>query len=1263
MRVPCIFLLILLWVGPDSLQRLEAAWRPQLGYPHVEELVAEPEGMAEYTWNVVWDREGRAYLGRDRLWRWDGTRLTALGPDIFRFLRGLALDDAGKLWLGGLNQFGVFDPETGEYESKLELIPEEHRDLGEVWALHHDGNGLWMGTYNRLFQFAAGEVRVWKFAGRNRVIFHFLEDAVYAHEAEVGLWRIKDGQRVLVNEDATVNLHSMVFLDHLPDGLLYGFSKVGLFVFSEDGTECHRSHPNPMHKGLLSCGLRFGDQIIIGTLGHGLYFLTKEGEIVYHLLSADSSDDKSLVLGLKLDQYNRLWVLENSTNRIISLNLSVGSFDQKAGLSQGSVKDIQLGNNYFIVASDNGAYICSSEANSNSHSLKICDGEVRFILPYNGGYLFDRYRTIHWLRGGEVRELCRLDGEIASFLVEEDGRLWVAFSDRMELHRIGADLGVELLEEIPLEFGLSRIEMDGSGRIWGWAPHMPLLEMGAAGAGGTGYRWHEAVAGTDLRSRDHELAMTESGPVLVFADKLLWHQPGEDTWLEGAVAPPGTLPKALKFRVNGEQLEGWLVYQDAELGTNLMKKVEWRSGGAPRWETLPWLDMRPIGNVTTMEMTDGDDPLFLIGGLRGVMLAESGLSGEIPLPEQPVITRTGNLFRADERQESVFGKDLFRFSFSSPSGALYAPIRYKTRLKGRDADWTIVPYPGARELGQLLEGTYVFEVQAIDPFGRESPVSSIAIRVHPPWYRTVWAYLSYVLAGLTLLLVVIRIRERNLRRQRAQLEALVFQRTAELERANEFKDEFIANLSHEIRNPLNGVIGLIRQLKPGIPPPARHLGALGGAAQYLQTTVEEVLDFAKLQSGELGIENSLFDLRKTVTGVIEIYKGKAAEKGIELSAQVRLPEGIGIVSDAAKVQQIIGNLTGNAVKFTESGTVVVGVLLDLEGAESGLLRIWVEDTGPGISEADKERVFQKFYQGKSGVQKTSGTGLGLALVARYADCLDGQVELKSELGKGSTFQVVLPVAVRPLEDPDPQKAHPHADRLAGLSILIVEDLEYNRISLEGQLAQLGCRADFAADGPTGLEMGLGGTYRIIFLDWDLPGMKGLEVARNLRSSGRLAAGTRIIGMTAFATADVRDKCLEAGMDDFLTKPFAPEQLERLLLSAATESRIIHGRGLLGEMDSADGWEATLDRWIQFYEDYHAELVDALAGAGAEAVRKAAHRLLGHLRMLDLRELPDAVIDLLTAAQAGDEAGIRKEWTILERQLADFHHELDRFKLA
>lgn len=851
--------------------------------------------------------------------------------------------------------------------------------------------------------------------------------------------------------------------------------------------------------------------------------------------------------------------------------------------------------------------------------------------------------------------------EVRCFEISSGGELYLSFNDQVEAYRLeGGKLGRALGHESTLS-ALEQMEGDASGAVWGWSPLTPLHELRLNEAGRLQLIRHEVVAGRDLFMTGHSLSVTQSGPVMVFEDGLAWRDGETGGWKQADLSGVPGLPLAQDFRVAGDELDGWLVYWDPDLQANRVMQLYWRGDGEVELTDLPWVDMRSLGAIHKMKLIDGEEPLLLIAGVRGLLVAQLDLPDYLPEPAMPVLWDAMLEKTLAREREFPYGTSGIRFKFSSPLTSGLYPVRYQTRLRGLESKWGAAENLPFREIGQVFDGNYTFEVRALDPFGRSSPVASVGLRILPPWYRTAGAYIAYILAALVLIWIMLRGQAWYFRKRQIALERLVDERTVELKRALDFKSDFVANVSHEIRNPLNGVIGMIRQLKEGELPPRRYLTSLRSAAHYLQSTVEDVVDFSKLERGTIELEEDLFDIDRTARGVVGIYAEQAKEKGLQLTSQIRVEENVGVYCDERKIQQIIGNLSGNAVKFTATGSVHVGVILQAHGEGKGILKIWVEDTGPGIPVDEHARIFDKFYQSRTGGCKPMGTGLGLNLVKQYVERMGGEVELKSEPGSGSTFIVVLPVVVKPYKA-DEDDRDELSFRLPGLPVLIVEDEEYNRLVMEELLSGIGCRVESAEDGKVGLEMAMAGAYRVIFLDWELPSMNGLEIARQLRASGVIDPDVLIIGLTAHATLEVREKCLAEGMDAFMTKPLNLRQLKQLLCGFAEEFRnepIVVGKGLLQELSDGKDWQSVKERWKGIFESHVADLAVAMKGDDPEAIRKVAHKLLGHLRMIKAQRFPDYLVDLMTSANAGDMSGIRKEYAGFSADLERFRKELSQ----
>ncbi len=374
-------------------------------------------------------------------------------------------------------------------------------------------------------------------------------------------------------------------------------------------------------------------------------------------------------------------------------------------------------------------------------------------------------------------------------------------------------------------------------------------------------------------------------------------------------------------------------------------------------------------------------------------------------------------------------------------------------------------------------------------------------------------------------------------RKRQEIALVEAQRAAEA--AAEAKSAFLANMSHEIRTPMNGVMGVLHLLKgERLSEEGRHmLDEALNCGLMLAELLNDVIDFAKIEAGRLELAYEPVDPRALAEGVVRLLRPQADGKGLILQLDAGADLGW-VQSDPVRLRQALFNLVGNAVKFTERGSVVVRG----SSPRPGVLRFEVIDTGVGIPAEVQDRIFQRFDQGDaSTTRKFGGSGLGLAITQKLAELMDGDVGFTSEEGLGSTFW--LEVAAAPAEAMA-EASEIIGPVLEGLRVLVVEDNATNRMIATKLLESLGCEVSTAADGYLGVSAAEHGDFDLILMDVQMPGIDGLEAARRIRALGGAAAQIPIVALTANVLAHQRRAYLDAGMDGVVGKPISPSLLLR-----------------------------------------------------------------------------------------------------------------------
>ena len=756
-----------------------------------------------------------------------------------------------------------------------------------------------------------------------------------------------------------------------------------------------------------------------------------------------------------------------------------------------------------------------------------CHGSVSRYEPATGALR-------RWFQGDAVDPAP--PGVVTQIVEEPDGAIWLASADVLQLRgpdgQLRATVAAGGPEGFPLGNALQQVSRGPDGALWlatsrgllMWnagtrafepvpgAPGWQVFAFGYAPddtvwVGGSGilvsYRWTgaELIAERTVDAR-HGLPAVAPGGLVVDASGVVWMS-----------TPRGLVrydPQRERLRVYSV-LDGLPSQQFSDYPFEASARGYIAVGTA---------DGLLLFHPRQVQVSDRAPTL----AVESVSVRRGEALVDLPIDEPVVL-------RHDDRDLRVVARLL---SFTDAHAH-----RYRYRLQGYDPDWVEAGAAGERVFPSLRHGRYVLQLQARTADDEWTPVQQLELRVQEPWWRTGTATAFWILSGLVLLaLLASQYRARLKRRHAWQLA----EHKRELaEQASLAKTRFLATLGHEVRTPMTGVLGMSELLAAtDLDERQRgHVESIRRAGEHLLRLVNDALDLARIEADRLQLDQQPFDLHALVREVAAFCAPQARQRGLAFHDTIAAGVPRWVVGDAGRVRQILLNLLGNAVKFTERGSVALRVdAMQPEG-----VRLAVRDTGPGLNEEQKQRLFRRFEQaeGARTSARYGGSGLGLAISQELAAAMGGRIDIDSAPGQGTAFIVELPLqaCAPPREEAPPQAVA--APR--GLSLLLVEDDSTIARVVSGLLEGQGHRVVHVAHGLAALSELPVNAFDAALLDLDLPGIDGLALARLMRGNGFAAP---LITVTARADGEAEAATVEAGFDAFLRKPVTGAMLAGVL---------------------------------------------------------------------------------------------------------------------
>ncbi|MBE2215847.1 MAG: response regulator [Opitutaceae bacterium] len=1231
---------------------VSARWDdPESGLPVILPLPAH-ESSDPYFMAAVEDQRGRLYCSGDHVFEYDGTGWSVIPVGRGNIVRALALDEADRIWCGGINELGYIEQDAAggrNFTSLRSHLPTGF-DSFEVWDIYRKaGRTLFIESKSLLiWDGVRFEVRPMPAAPR---LFSFeFEGDIYVSQGGTGLWRwdgsvlsridLGDGQDS-IQAAWRDSSHHVVFL---AANCLLRIRNGRVERFAHDLLARIRPH-------LISQAAQLPDgKIAVLTVTAGIFVCSSDGELIRQIAREDGLPSLHNAK-ISPSAQAQAWIAHaTGVLRIDTRNRQ--SLFTRANKLGGEGRRAVNG-------TDGGVFVLTTEGIGRLTTEPLRAASIDQLPSLKG-----LYHDLASLSDGTViaaglRTFLKITATEAQPAMETSENIYGV----VELASSGPQLAVakgSSITTVDLSTAPPRVESIGDFPTFAWD-----LAADATGAIWATFR-RDGVYAIDRTARqDAAKRLFAPGRDLPdgFDDPRLFVLGGGTyAYTTGTiVALPGTpgsstrvvLPGLGIFAAERKSDDAvWCVASMRGREPRLVRLTRDRNGEVII--TVSDQVIRNAGRVTSVSRTQ--EHILWVGGFDGFVRIDTREIGDEPAPRAPIIQAVS--WRAGEEvtRLPLAGNPTVDFA---RTGTIefqlcdtvdpFAPSQLiETRLAGTDRDWRLTGK--SRSLAGLDEGSYTLEARVVGFLGNPGPVVSYTFTIRPPWFRTPLAYFSYVLVFGASLYGAAQWRTRRIRRQNAQLEQLVNTRTEELAQAVSARSAFLANMGHEIRNPLNGVVGLVDTLRARALAPEQKgiVDRIGTCADQLISVIDDVLEYARIDAGRIALRNRAFSVREPVEGAIDILRAAKPEAVIDLQGGDNDLDAR-VIGDPDRIRHILVNYVSNALKFGGGTPVQVAVRRD-----GPLLVLAVTDHGPGIAPEEQARLFVRFSRGSAAYRHgIPGTGLGLAACKAYAEAMGGDVSVESEPGHGATFFLRLPF--RPADEGAEDATSPsRPDLMVGKRALVVDDQDFNRFVLTDLLGRMGATTDQASSIDEARAAFSARTPDIVFVDFDLAGATGADLATWIRREAPSGRDVPVVATTAFEVDEVRRKCEEAGMDGFLAKPVTAHRLAEVVARIETirsggpapAAPTAHEPPTPSSfLDILVGGDPDKRREIE-RSTWREVLTEALAAHralrkhDAALTARHAHRLVSAALILSERELVAAARELNAVAKAGDLASAR-----------------------
>ncbi len=1183
--------------------------RVEPGFPDVKIFTTVEIGTDPGSLLVAEDPDGRIlFTSSGSLMAYDGVNWSQVSPpwgdgklEAFSTIRtneegstfASSFSSWGKLGVNSQSQY-IMDPlSPGDLDPNLAFNQINNIEFGD--------DGVYFQGVDHLIRWNAEDGNtLWQIDYIEELLFE-QSGSIYISTFDKGLLKVSGqelipvpGSKILMLNHSRTSAAAKWF-----DGRTALINNQGLFLFDGKSFEYLETDLNNLPAPLWAADAVLSDQstFIISMPKQGIVFLNETGKIINKV--DERLDYRLLDCGkMTIAKDGSLWVCINDGVAKILYPNPVTFFDQRSGPNMNWFEIERHNNSLFIIG--HGIYKAKYNKEGTLDRFEKFDNTPtfnsndRFVgLPVENGMLIASEKRIffapdsgewHWVHEGPViRKMERLSSNPSRILA-------LGYNEGFLLDYDGSNFEV-IGEPFKAPGHINKMLETTDGDIW--------VELGHAKAARIIIE-NDKVE-TKVYSTDHglpdrwiniwkyngEVKISDHGSILKFNKETELFEP--DTELNSI------LPEDIELYTRPAQdPEGnlWIAALD---GNMILRK---KPDGSYREDrtTLQLVNRFPIDEI----QFDEDGIAWLLSQKRLARIDTKLVATEARIP-QPVIQKFSSIdadlpffhgrskksfepFRLDYHDNSV------EFNFSTAHYLTIDGISHEYWLEGFDEGWSAPEHISSARFTSLPEGNYTFHVKAVTSGGDEGPETSFPFSIRPPIYRTLPAYIVYVafLGFLAYLLLKIRhrtlLRRQNVLRTQVDLQTrelrgktrelerknLLAQESAETERrlkieaqqANRAKSEFLAMVSHEVRTPMNGIVGmtgtLLETRLDGLQ--RRIVDTINSSGHSLVAIISDILDYSRIEAGRMELKARPCSISRCVAEVADVFRADCLKRGIELDTRIETGDADLAVADPVRLKQILLNLVGNAQKFTDQGSISISATASRTEAGSIEARFEVRDTGIGIPKDKQALIFESFSQiDSSNSRQHGGAGLGLAICRRLASLMGGDIQLESEPGAGSSFRFSIKA-----EAPSEEQIAQHRESLdapthdqthepaidAHLHTLIAEDNLVNLEVATSMLQHIGYTFDIAKNGKEACEKALVNRYDLILMDIQMPGMDGLEATRRIIAELGEEAPP-IVAVTANSTERTQLQASEAGMVGFITKPLILDKLVETIENAMT----------------------------------------------------------------------------------------------------------------